>query len=53
MKIAFAVLMIFSLTALPLIWIALLSNPRDDEDLEEQEKYLKEWREQKWKDKKR
>ena len=45
MKIAFAVLMIFSLTA--------LSNPRDDEDLEEQEKYLEEWREKKWKDKKR
>lgn len=47
MKIAFAVLMIFSLTALLLIWTALLSNPRDGEDLEEQEKYLEEWKKRK------
>ncbi len=54
MRIAFAVLIIFSVVSLALVWVLLLSEASDDnEEMEEQEKYLKEWREWNWKGKKR
>ena len=54
MRIAFAVLIIFSVISLALVWASLLSGASDDDDeMEEQEKYLKEWREWNWKGKKR
>lgn len=54
MRIAFAVLIIFSAVSLALVWASLLSGAGDDdEEIGEQEKYLEEWRERNWKDKKR
>lgn len=53
MKIAFAVLMLFLLVASPLICMTLFNNICDDEeDMEEQARYLEEWKGKKWIEKK-